>query len=275
MTIANWLDKSIHTLSKADVSSPRLDCLLLLEELLVKERSWILAHDESTLNVDQLTKLNHQIDQRKKRIPLAQILGWKDFYGHRFFVNDKVLIPRPETEVMVEKAAQQIPKNSKVLEIGTGSGCIGIALKLERDDLSVTISDISSEALVVANKNAKTLKSDLEIVQSDLFAEIEGKFDCILANLPYVPTSARRQPEITHEPALALFSGHDGLELYKSFFNQVDGYLNPKGSIYIEASPTQYSLLKDISKTNNFIINPLSEYIFFLQRIGGGLERHS
>lgn len=263
MHLKDWLSESINRLNKAGISSSRLDCLIMLEKVLEKDRSSILANDTLDIN-PHIKKLNIMLGQREKRIPLAYIIGEREFYGLNIKVDESVLVPRPETEDMVTKAIEIAPNKGSVLELGTGSGAVSLALASERSDLKITATDISDGALETARLNANNLQLEIELVASDLFANIEEKYDLILANLPYVPVEARRQAEIEHEPDVALYGGEDGLDYYRTFFDQVDNYLSGHGTIIVEFSPTQFAAVRELA--HEFAIEPISEYIYFCKK---------
>jgi release factor glutamine methyltransferase len=161
------------------------------------------------------------VSRRAAREPVAYILGYKDFRRLRIAVDRRVLIPRPETELLVE-AALSLPEGSRVADVGTGSGALALALKDERPDLAITGFDVSEGALEVARGNAARLGLDVRFAQADLLDD--GQYDAVVANLPYVPSGVQLQPEIAeYEPAEALFAGLDGLDLIRRLISRVDG----------------------------------------------------
>ena len=260
MSPKHWLDKATSILSQAGIESARLDAQILIEDALGRDRASLSIDDSSDIDTPVLSELNQKLERRAKREPLAYIRSFVEFYGSNIGVNKSVLIPRPETETLVEFAIKNTEPKSKVLELGTGSGAISIVLKKNRNDISIVATDVSNDALKLAKKNAQIDEVEIAFVHSDLFENIAGTFDVILANLPYVPSVARRQPEITHEPDIALYSGEDGLELYNVFFAQLEQHLSDSGFAVVEFSPTQFSELR--SKFNNLVFEPLSEYIY-------------
>lgn len=262
MTIENWLNEAIKKLTEAQVDTPRLDCLVLLEHALVLPRATILAHDELALSKQQITQLDERLEKRIEHVPIAYIVGHKEFYGLNFIVNESVLVPRPETEDLVEYAVKHSPRNAHAIELGTGSGAIAVALAHLRPDLDIVATDISTDALSVARTNARTNKVQIEFCESDLFKNVDGHYDVMLANLPYVPIEARRQRDIEFEPDIALYSGVDGLDLYRTFFSQATQYLKPEGTVVVEFSPTQHAAVAAIAQTNGFSLEPISEYIY-------------
>lgn len=241
MRIDEWLDQSTKSLTKAGVESARLDCLLILETVSKKDQNWILTNGEKVIADEALEKFNAMLERRLKREPMAYIRGKKEFYGHEFAVTPDVLIPRPETEALVAFLVKNAKDNASILDMGTGSGAIAVAAKLARPDLLVAATDISAEALKVAKQNAQKLGAQIELIKSDLFDNIDGDFDLIAANLPYVPTYTPLEKELDFEPDLALFADDDGLDLYHKFFLEVEEYMTPGGIIVIEHDPRQFS----------------------------------
>src|SRR5690606_31656459 len=213
-----------------------------------------------------LKRLDALLKKRLARQPLAYIVGHKEFFGLDFSVTPDVLIPRPETEVLVERAIKTAPKKSQVLELGTGSGCIAVSLKKNRPDLSVTAADVSQPALAVARRNAKLNRVGIEFVLSDLFKEISGRFDLVLANLPYVPEGVRRMAELDFEPQVALYGGVDGLDVYRQFFAGLSGHLHAGGSAIIETGPTQRQAVVNLADDFGFKLKSITEYVSIVGR---------
>jgi release factor glutamine methyltransferase len=175
------------------------------------------------------------LERRLAGEPLAYILGYREFYSRRFTANPSVLIPRQETETLVEVLLRLTPEGGKVIDVGTGSGCIAITAKLERPDLQVTGVDISDEALETARKNAAQLGAAVEFYISDLFESVEGMFDVIVSNPPYVADGAMLAPEVRdHEPARALFAGPHGLAIYERIAASARPKLAPEGALILE-----------------------------------------
>ena len=161
--------------------------------------------------------------RREAREPVAYILGRKAFRRIALTIDHRVLIPRPETELLVE-VALSVPRGSRVVDVGTGSGPVALALKEERPDLSVLGVDVSDDAVAVARDNARRLGLDVEFVRADLLDGVPGPFDAVLANLPYVAEGSALPPEIElYEPSLALFGGPDGMDLIRRLLTMVDG----------------------------------------------------
>ena len=259
-----WIEETTIQLDDAGVSSPRLDAQIMIETVLERDRASLGIDDESHMSTEQASSLHDMVERRLQREPLAYILGSREFYGLEFKVDNTVLVPRPETEVLVEYCIENAPKNGTVLELGTGSGAIALALKNQRDDLNVSATDVSAAALATAQANAKNLKLDVTFIEANLFEGITGEHDVVLANLPYVPEPARRQPEIEHEPDIALYGGEDGLDFYRTYFEQLSSFLKPDGFSVVEFSPTQFAAVRELA--NDYVIEPLSEYIYLVKR---------
>jgi release factor glutamine methyltransferase len=253
MTVGEYLKSATETLSKAEVDSARLDVLILLEDTLDKNRASILAHPEWSLSTAQITKLNQAIAQRQKHVPLAYIRGKTEFYGRDFVVNEHVLVPRPETESIIDLLlGLHLPAGAKVLDLGCGSGCIGVTAALEQPQLDLYLSDISPKALTVAQKNAQRLTASVQLQQHNLLAGQVEQFSCILANLPYVPTNFPINKAARHEPGLALFAGDDGLDLYRELFKQVES--QQPSYIITEALLSQHGSLAAIAKAAGYTL---------------------
>lgn len=229
MIIVEWLVPAMKKLAEAGVDSPRRDCLVLIEDLLQKDRSWVTAHAETTLDKTQIKKLDALIKQRADREPLAYIRKKAWFYDRLFAVTPDVLIPRPESESFIE-ILKEI-KSKSIADIGTGSGCLAITAKLELPQAKITAIDIDEEALKVAQKNAKIHKTDINFIHGSLLEQLNDTAETIIANLPYVPANLITSPEIIREPKTALFSGEDGLDHYREFWKQVKAL--PKKPAYI------------------------------------------
>lgn len=222
-TIQNWLDKNTAELIKVNVESARLDCLVLLEDTLKKPREWLLAHNETPISVSEERAINRMLKQRLNHIPLAYITGHKEFYGRDYLVDSDVLIPRPESEDIIDLLLGLDESSfEKVIDVGAGSGCLAITAKLELPNSNVVAIDNSIKALEVAKRNANRLKAEVDFIVSDLIESVTlSDKTVILANLPYVPSGLITSTEITREPKEALFSGEDGLSHYQLFWSQL------------------------------------------------------
>ncbi|HEV7454307.1 MAG TPA: HemK/PrmC family methyltransferase [Candidatus Saccharimonadales bacterium] len=221
-TIGDFLKEATKTLTAAGIGSARLDVMILLEDTIGHNRAYLLAHPEHALTAEQTRTLHKKITQRTKHVPLAYIRGSAPFYGRTFMVNEQVLVPRPETEAMIDMLrALPLGTIPRIADIGTGSGCIGITAKLELPAADVWLYDIDFAALVVAKTNAHNLQAIVHTAQTDLLAAVAEAFDVIATNLPYVPTTLGVNRAAKHEPELALFAGSDGLDAYRAFWRQL------------------------------------------------------
>ena len=186
-------------------------------------------------------------------IPVDYILGYRYFYGHKFQVNHNVLIPRNETEKLVEHVMiclDYMQKPVSVLDLGTGSGCIGLTLKKEVEDITVTLADISFEALDVAKRNGASLKVDVHYIQSDWFSNIDQVFDVIVCNPPYIPDDEIIGDTVDKEPNLALFGGKTGLEHYETVIAQSKTFLQSNGLMAFEHGYNQKEALHQMILTH-------------------------
>lgn len=213
---------------------------MLLAHHLAQPPAWLLAHPEHDLSPAILNQLEEDLRRLEKGEPLPYVLGWWEFYGRRFQVTPDVLIPRPETELLVETALSWLaahPGARLAADIGTGSGCIAVSLAAFHPDLTMLASDISSQALQVARQNAQTLTpaSRLHFIQADLLAYTDARFDLILSNPPYISrASLRRLRAAKTEPRLALDGGRDGLEAIRKLLAQASSRLNQPGLLLVE-----------------------------------------
>ena len=260
--IKDWLTDAASRLSAIGIDSANLDAEIILANILDKNRTYLHAHPEKIIDKDQLAIANSNLGLRLNRVPVAYIVGYKEFYGRKFAVNPATLIPRPESEDIINVLAK-IPMNAetKLIDIGTGSGCLGITAKLEFPNLDVTLADISANALLVATLNAKALTADIDTLQSDLLQNYPQKPDIIIANLPYVDKTWDRSPETDHEPALALFATKNGMEIIEKLIVQASDSLSPNGYIIIESDPTQHNSLIEFAKKQSFILTNQMGYV--------------
>ncbi len=207
------------SLQEVGCESPRLDAELLLAHVLGVDRAQLVVRGGEEVGADDRTRYLALLTRRAKREPIAYILGRKDFRHLTLAVDPRVLIPRPETELLVE-VGLELPGGARVADIGTGSGAIALALKHERPDLDVVGVDVSSGALSVARMNSQRLKLEVEWVEGDLLADV--RCDAVLANLPYIADDELLPPEVAlYEPPRALLGGPDGLDLVRRLIEQV------------------------------------------------------
>lgn len=252
-TLSLVLAQATFELEKAGIASARLDVMILLEDLLHKERSWILAHPEIRLSSAQLRKLEVQVARRTRHEPLSYIRGFSEFYGRKFKVNKHVLEPRPESETMIDLLLKlKLPYRPKIADVGTGSGCLGITAALEIHPSIVDLYDIDSSALAVARHNEHMHELKLEVHKRDLLNRYVREYDVILANLPYVPDKWKMNKAARLEPRIASFGGEDGLDVYRRLFKQLQGFEWKPKYILTEALPPQHLGLERIANGHNF-----------------------
>jgi release factor glutamine methyltransferase len=263
MTIAAWLKASMGQLGGAGIATARLDCLVLLEDQLDSDRAWILAHPEHTLQRSELEKLNTKIVQRADHIPLAYIRGRAEFYGREFIVNEHTLVPRPETETMIEMLKTlNLAARTTVLDVGTGSGCIAITAALEIPSVIVRACDIDNKCLTIAKQNATELLADKRVnfYADDLLVRAKS-CDVILANLPYVPDSYHINTAATHEPRHAIFGGADGLDQFKRMFEQLNQKDWRPSYILTESLPPSHDALARVAKVAGYQLEATDDFI--------------
>ncbi len=259
MTIAQWLKEAAHKLRQVGIDSAKLDAEIILAHTIRQPRTFLHAHGDDDLTDRQQEIADARIELRLNRVPVAYIIGHKEFYGRRFIVNTATLIPRPESEAIIESLKEIIPPATalvqpplRLVDVGTGSGALGITAKLEIPELEVTLLDVSRHALTVAETNAKQLKASVTIFQSDLLDKYPFQADIILANLPYVDHAWRRSPETDHEPKLALFAADEGLAIIDRLLEEAPRRLNQSGYLILEADLTQHDEIIRVAGNNGF-----------------------
>ena len=231
--------------------NPR-DVDLLLSDVLEKPITWLYSHGEFELDA---TRLEAPLQRRYAGEPLQYIRGKQEFYSRDFVVDDRVLIPRPETELIVETAVERAPRGASVIDIGTGSGCIAISIECERTDLHVTGVDASVDALAVAKLNRDRLDSRVTLAASDLFDAVRGMFDLIVSNPPYVPRGEYEQlaTEVrVHEPQMALTPGPQGTEIIERLLDQSHARLAPHGLLIMEVGYGQEDAIREIAEAKRY-----------------------
>ena len=261
-TIRAALDTAIKFLTSREISGARLDAQLLLAHIIGRDRAWLLAHDDTELTPLQVTDFEALISQRSEHVPVVHLTGTREFYGLDFTITPDVLTPRVETEQMVEWAITYAPKNTALIDIGTGSGAIAIAIAKHRPDLAITATEVSAPALEVARDNASRHQVGLNFITADLWTGVNQGFTTIVTNLPYLRDDADLMPEVTREPAVALFGGADGLDLYRRFLAELPDHLEPSGYLFTECDPWQHeSLIAEAAKVG---LRPIEQGYFIL-----------
>lgn len=251
-TINAWLKNASDVLADNLIPSARLDAEIILAHTLGKPRTWLHAHSDEQLDSRRREIADTRIELRLDHTPIAYITGHKEFYGRLFVVTPSTLIPRPESEVLIELLERYSSQTHQTLiDVGTGSGCLGITAALELPNVTVTLSDISRYALTVATKNAKRLRADVNCIESSLLPP-ESSYDIVLANLPYVDESWTRNEETDFEPSLALFADDDGLALIKQLIDQASVQVPPDGLLILEADPRQMAKIREYATAHGF-----------------------
>jgi release factor glutamine methyltransferase len=220
VSVQQALKRATDVLAQAGCDTPRLDAELLLSAALGVEREQLLLDPGRELAPGMLARLGQLVARRADREPVAYILGRKPFRQITLAVDRRVLVPRPETELLVE-VGLTLDRGARVVDVGTGSGAVALALKHERPDLELWATELIDDALAVARENAHALGLEVQFVQGDLLAGVPARIDAVLANLPYVAHGAVLPPEISrYEPSGALFAGPDGLEVIRRLVPQ-------------------------------------------------------
>lgn len=248
--IKDWLGSATSKLSAAGIDTARLDAEIILAFVLNSNRIYLHTHPEQLIYTKQHKLANRKLNLRLKNVPIAYITGHKEFYGRNFLVTKDTLIPRPESEAVIDALKEIVAKNARLdlADIGTGSGCLGITAKLEMPNLDVTISDVSIKALKIASKNAAQLSAKVKIKKSNLLTKFSQKLDIIIANLPYVDKAWEQSPETTYEPKSALFAPDHGTSTIKKLIARSCDVLNYNGYLIIEADPVQHQSLTEFAK---------------------------
>ncbi len=247
MTLHELINDAANQLQNVKIPSAYLDAELLLAHVCRQTRSWTIAHASDKISTTDQERFLHLICRRANREPVAYITGHKEFYGRDFVVTPDVLIPRPESEIIIDLAKKYLADaHGDGLDIGTGSGALGITLSLELPHITMTLSDISPKALTVAHQNASALNATItSFVKSDLLKKFSNEtFMLIVANLPYVDTRWTRSPETAYEPDIALFADDDGLELIKKCIHSTQGSLVKNGYLILESDPCQQKTIR-------------------------------
>ncbi|MBC7746428.1 peptide chain release factor N(5)-glutamine methyltransferase [Pedobacter sp.] len=270
VTYKQWLHEATASLTDADIPSARLDAEVLLSYASKHDKTWLIAHDTEIIDPTIATILSDFVSRRLLREPIAYITGVKEFYGREFIVSSDTLIPRPETETLIDIIkALPLLAAPNIHDVGTGSGNIAITIALELPAASVSASDISGEAINIARKNATLLGANITIRTDDLMNNhyTNSELDVITANLPYVDKQWQTSPEIAHEPAQALFAQDHGLELIKKLIEQAKVRLLKNGYLLLEADPCQHADIITFAQNNGLHHTDSRGYIVVLQKI--------
>ncbi|MDE5950423.1 MAG: peptide chain release factor N(5)-glutamine methyltransferase [Acetatifactor sp.] len=260
-------DNGWRRLLEAGVEEAQLDARLLLERICGTDRNTLLAHGDREVSEQEWQAYENTIARRCQRIPLQHILGSQEFMGLEFEVNEHVLVPRQDTEILVEEVLRELQDGMRVLDLCTGSGCILISLLRYSNECQGVGADISPEALEVARRNAEKLlggEREYIFLESDLLQRVEGRFDIIVSNPPYI---RRREidslmPEVRdHDPRLALDGGEDGLDFYRRIAAECPAYLCGGGRLYLEIGCDQGDAVQELLLQQGFReVNVVQDY---------------
>jgi release factor glutamine methyltransferase len=253
--------------------NPR-DVDLLLSDLLGRPLAWLIAFGETEIDAAPLEAL---LARRYAGEPLQYIRKRTDFYSREFYVDDRVLIPRPETELLVEAALERAPRDGRVIDIGSGSGCIAITIERERPDLRVVSVDRSVDALAVASINLARLQSRVQLAASDLLSAIRATFDVIVSNPPYVPLPEYEELAVEvriHEPRIALTPGPSGLEIIDRIFDEARPLLAPRGHLILEVGYGQEPALRELAHVKGFDVDAFLPDLAGIPRVVVSSLRH-
>lgn len=235
------------------IKSWNLDSELIVSHVLNLSRLELITKDEDFVTKEQQNLIDELISRRISDEPLAYLLNKKGFYGRDFYIDNSVLIPRIETESIIFNLPQD-NRPKKVLDIGTGSGCIAITIKLEKPDYIVDALDISENALKTAELNAKKLNTNVHFFHSNLLSNVKDKYDLIIANLPYVDDSWNIDLNVlSYEPSSALFAKREGLDLIYKLLDEVDKIANQNALLYLESDETQIPKIIEYTKNKKSI----------------------
>lgn len=260
MTYRECYEQGCRTLQAAGIEEATLDARLLLEAVCGTDRNDLLVHGEQPVMPQAEEKYLHWIRQRAEHIPLQQLTGEQDFMGLTFSVNEHVLIPRQDTEILVEEVLKELHDRMRILDMCTGSGCILLSLLHYSNDCEGLGVDLSAEALEVAGRNVlKVLTPEkaehAHFLQSDLFEKVEGKFEIIVSNPPYIASAEieKLMPEVRdHEPRMALDGTEDGLHFYRRIIKEAGKHLVNSGMLFFEIGYDQGQAVSELMRAQGY-----------------------
>lgn len=280
MTTDAWIRQSTNMLESKGISTARLDSIVLLEDCLELDRAQILAEPGLELSSVQATKLKKLLIRRAKHEPLAYIRGFSEFYGRKFVVTPAVLNPRSESEAIIDllgelsasgelaeigsKNGGQTHKPLKIADVGAGSGTLGITAKLEVPPglkVAVDLLEIDPKAAKIAKINVDKYTTSINVIISDLLSGTAASYDVLMCNLPYVPDGYAINQAASFEPALALYGGKDGLDLYRRLFEQLSKRQNKPLYLLIESLPLQHAELELIASKSSYTLYKTNDFV--------------
>lgn len=266
MSIKQELINAIKILKENNIEEPSLKARMILANILKQSNEYLLIHEEEELSLNDIKRYEEEIKKLASNVPIQYIINKQEFMGLNFYVDENVLIPQPDTEILVEEVinmcrninCSEPEKTIKVLDLCTGSGSIGVSIAKNIKKCEITLSDISYDALEIAQKNSAEVTGDtqnnkIKIIQSDLFEKIEEKFDIIVSNPPYIETKTIQtlDKEVQMEPRIALDGGEDGLDLYRRIIKEAYKYLYNNGILALEIGYNQKDRVINLLKESN------------------------
>lgn len=276
MTLREAWNLGKKRLTAAEVPDADLDAWYLLEWCTGVSRSHYLAYPDEIISHDQEEQYRASLVKRERRIPLQQITGEQEFMGLSFYVNEHVLIPRQDTEILVEETAKFLRDGMQFLDLCTGSGCILLSLLYLKPGVEGTGVDLSPEALKVAEKNRERLGAKAALIQSDLFDKIESAFDVIVSNPPYIKRAEIEtlMDEVRlHEPYMALDGHEDGLYFYRKIAEEAPKYLRAGGGLFLEIGCDQGACVAELLRQQGFADVKVVKDLAGLDRVVEGFNR--
>lgn len=264
MTLGELFREGKKTLREAQIEEGDLDAWYLLEYVSGCTRKDYFLYPDREPAEETCRRYRELICERSMHIPLQHLTKSQEFMGYPFCVSEDVLIPRQDTEILVEEAVKYIRPGMKILDLCTGSGCILLSILKMVQGVEGTGADLSEKALLTAEQNRQRLQVPAEFVQSDLFEQVEGRYDCILSNPPYIPSEVidtLAEEVRKHEPRMALDGGEDGLYYYREIIRQCPGYLSHGGMLFLEIGYDQaepVNILMEKAFTDIYVIKDLS-----------------
>lgn len=256
MNIKDLLIFSTKYLKDNNIDEANLKCKILLASILKVSKEYLIIHDIEELAENIVDEFKNKIEEIKNGKPIQYITNKQEFMGLNFYVNENVLIPQPDTEILVEEVISKMKQNVSlsVLDLCTGSGAIAISIAKNIDGLTVFASDISDKALEVAKKNAKANNVQVNFILSDMFENINTKFDCIVSNPPYIEDNIIKTlpKEVQNEPYIALAGGEDGLKFYRIIAKNAKKFLKENGFVAVEIGYDQKNKVMQIFENEGY-----------------------
>jgi release factor glutamine methyltransferase len=271
MDVAHTIGQALQSAVAQGVA--RLEAQLLLLHVLgrtAQERAWLLAHDDQALAGTEQLGWREALARRLSGEPLPYITGWAAFYGLELQVDARVLCPRADTETLVDWALALLPPAARVIDLGTGSGAIALALKQQRPDVRMHARDISADALAMAQANAQRLGLDIAFSQGAWLQGLTETFDAIVSNPPYIADADPHLIALRHEPLQALTSGPDGLDDLRAIITQAPAFLNPGGWLLLEHGHDQAAAVRQLLLTEGFVDVQSRRDLAGIERCSGG-----